>query len=76
MATNLTSITNVSKQTVPILIDAISLATANVNSDLAPSRAEQMAIPPGSEVELETSRIDVGQLEQLQRLGLLTFISR
>ena len=76
MANNLTSITNVSKQTVPVLIDAISLATANSNSDLAPSRAEQMHIPPGSEVELETSRLDVGQLEQLQRLGLLTFISR
>lgn len=76
MANNLTSITNVSKQVVPILIDAISLATANSASDLAPSRAEQMGIAPGAEVELETSRIDIGQLEQLQRLGLLTFISR
>ena len=76
MANNLTSITNVSKQIVPILIDAISLATANANSDLAPSRAEQMGIAPGAEVELETSRIDIGQLEQLQRLGLLMFTSR
>lgn len=76
MATNLTSITNVSKQVIPILINEVSLANANVNSDLTPARAEQMQIPPGAEVELETSRIDVGQLEQLQRLGVLMFTAR
>ena len=76
MPSNLTSITNKSNQTVPILIDAIALANANAGSDLASTRAEQMHIPSGSEVEIETARIDIGQLEQLQRLGLITFVAR
>lgn len=76
MASNLTSITNQSQQVVPILLNEISLANANESSDIGSTRAEQLQIPPGSEVEIETSRLDVGQLEQLQRLGLITFISR
>ena len=76
MAANLVDITNISIQTVPILIDAIALANVSANSDIGSTRAEQMAIPPGSEVTIEMSRVDIGQLEQLQRLGLLTFTSR
>lgn len=76
MASNLTTITNKSKQVVPILIDDIGLTDANTSSDIGPTRAEQMQIAPGSEVEIETSRVDVGQLEQLQRLGLITFVAR
>jgi hypothetical protein len=76
MASNLTTVTNKSQQVVPILINEVSLANANAGSDIAATRAEQMSIPPGSEVEIETSRVDVGQLEQLQRLGLISFVSR
>jgi hypothetical protein len=76
MASNLTTITNKSKQTVPILVNAISIADANLSSDLDPARAEQTMIPAGSELEIETGRIDVGQLEQLQRLNMITFVSR
>lgn len=72
----LTSITNVSKQVVPILVDAISLANADAGSDIAAGTAQQMQIPPGAEVELESSRVDLAQLEQLQRLRLLTFVAR
>ena len=76
MASNLTTVTNKSKQTVPILINEISLANANASSDIVPAKAEQMHISPGAEVEIETTRIDVGQLEQLQTLGLISFVSR
>lgn len=76
MASNLTTVTNKSKQMVPILINEISLANANAGSDIAATRAEQMGIPAGAEVEIETTRVDIGQLEQLQRMGLITFISR
>lgn len=76
MASNLTTITNVSKQNVPVLVNEIALEKANANSDLDSTRAEQMSIPPGSQVEVETLRVDIGQLEQLQRMKLITFVSR
>jgi hypothetical protein len=71
----LTSICNISKQVVPILINEVALESVDAGSEVASTRSEQMHLPPGSEVEIETSRIDIGQLEQLQRLQLLTFIA-
>ena len=73
MATALTTITNISKQVVPILVNEISLSTANSLSNITPATASQMAIPPGAQVTLETQRLDQGQLEQLRRLRLITF---
>ena len=70
----LTSITNISKQVVPILLNNISLENASADSDIPSTRAQQMQIPPGTEVEVESSRVDLAQLEQLQRFRLLTFI--
>ena len=67
MATNLTTITNISKQVVPILVNATTLASAQAGSDLAETRAEQTAIAPGAELNIESNRVDIGQLEQLQR---------
>lgn len=75
MATALTTITNISKQAVPVLVNEITLSSANANSDIAAATASQMSIPPGSQVSLETRRLDLGQLEQLRRLGLITFTS-
>ena len=72
----LTSITNISNQVVPILVNDIALANAAAGSDIPSTRSEQMAIPPGSEVEVESERVDLAQLEQLQRLRLLTFVAR
>ncbi len=73
MATALITITNVSQQVVPILVNEISLNSANGLSDLSASTASQLQIPPGSQVRLEKSRIDIGQLEQLQNLKVITF---
>lgn len=72
----LTSITNVSKQVVPILLDDIAVVNADASSDIPPTRSQQLQIAPGAEVEVESSRIDLAQLEQLQRLKLLTFVVR
>jgi len=72
----LTSITNISKQVVPILVNDIAIDIADAGSDIPPTRAQQMQIAPGAEVEIESSRVDLAQLEQLQRLKLLTFVAR
>jgi hypothetical protein len=72
----LTSITNISNQVVPILVNNIAIENADVGSDIPPTRAQQMQIAPGAEVEIESSRVDIAQLEQLRRLQLLTFVRR
>jgi hypothetical protein len=76
MASNLTTITNISRQVVPVLVNETTLARVQAGSDLPETRAEQTQIAPGAELNIETNRVDVGQLEQLQRLGLITFVSR
>ncbi len=73
MAAALTTITNTSKQIVPILVNAIASDKANANSDIAANVAQQMQIAPGAETTIETKRIDLGQLDQLRRKGLLTY---
>jgi hypothetical protein len=76
MATNLTTITNISKQAVPILVNATTIANVQVGSDLAETRAEQTSIAPGAELNVESNRVSLAQLEQLRRLGLITFVAR
>ncbi len=73
MAANLVTISNVSKQTVPILVDSVVSTSAVAGSDLSSSTSGQLRIPPGEDLELEIARVDVAQLEQLQRLKLITF---
>lgn len=76
MASNLTTITNISKQIVPVLVNGTTVARVQAGSDLPETRAEQTSLAPGAELNIETNRIDVGQLEQLQRIGVITFVSR
>ncbi len=73
MASALTTITNVSKQVVPILINNITTADANSNSTVPADKAQQMLIAPSAQVTIETRRLDLGQLEQLRRKKLLSF---
>lgn len=73
---NLTTITNVSRQSIPILVNNISSASANVNSDLAINVTNQTFIAPGAQLTIETLRIDEAQLQQLAKLKLLTYVSR
>jgi len=76
MATSLTTITNVSKQVVPILVNSIPTANAASGSDIPSATASQMPIAPGAEFSIESRRLDQGQLEQLRHLGLLTYVVR
>lgn len=73
MATALTTITNTSQQVVPILVNEIALNKSNNLSDLSSQTASQLQIPPGSQTRIETQRLDIGQLERLQNLKLITF---
>lgn len=76
MAVSLTTITNISKQIVPVLVNNIALSSASAGSDIPAARAEQMSIAPGSEFSIESRRLDTAQLEQLRRLKLITFVVR
>lgn len=75
MAVSVTTITNISRQVIPILVNEIAASKASENSDLPPSDARQLSIQPGSEIRIETSRLDIGQLDQLRRKALLTYVS-
>jgi len=67
----LKTVTNTSKQTVPIIVNTISESTKNSKSDVPASKSYQLQIPPGSQLAVESSRLDNAQLEQLQSLGLI-----
>lgn len=76
MTVSLTTITNISKQVVPILVNNIPTTDAAAGSDIPSATASQMPIAPGAEFSIESRRLDQGQLEQLRRLGLLTYVVR
>lgn len=68
-----TTITNVSNQIVPILINSISASDASSSSTIPASRAEQLSMQPGSKITVETVRISIGQLEQLRKKNVITY---
>ena len=67
------TITNISKQVIPILVNEIATSDASSTSDIAPSVAQQMQIAAGAQVTIETIRVDVGQLDQLRRKKLISY---
>ena len=71
----LTTISNVSEQAIPILINDISLESSNSSSDVAYNIANQTMIAPGAQVTIETQRLDLGQLESLQIKRLISYTS-
>lgn len=73
---NLTTITNISRQTIPILVNSVGAVSANVNSDIDYKVTNQTFIAPGAQVTLETVRLDEGQLQQLGKLKLITYVAR
>lgn len=73
---NLTTITNISRQTVPVLVNSIGPASANANSDIDYKVTNQTFLAPGAQVSLETLRLDEGQLQQLSKLKLITYVAR
>lgn len=75
MAVSVTTITNISRQVIPILVNEIATSKAAATSDLSPSDARQLSLQPGAEIRIETIRLDLGQLDQLRRKALLTYVS-
>jgi hypothetical protein len=75
MAVAVTTITNLSKQAVPVLVNEIPLAKTSESSDLPPGEARQLLIQPGASITVESRRLDQGQLDQLRRKGLLSYTS-
>lgn len=75
MAVSTTTITNISRQAIPVLVDPTTNAAASANSGLEAAYAGQLSIPAGTSITIESARLDVGQLDQLRRKGLLTTTS-
>lgn len=72
----LVTITNVSNQVIPVLVDSTTLANSNAQSDIEYFKSQQTSIAPGAELNVERERVDLAQLEQLRRLGTISFVSR
>lgn len=73
MPVQLLTITNLSPQVVPILVDAIDTDKSNALSDISPTDARQMQIAPGAAVTIERQRVDLAQLDRLRGFGLLSY---
>jgi hypothetical protein len=72
MAVSITTITNKSVQVVPLLINSTTADGVSASSDLVYTKSEQLGLQPGAQLVVETARVDAGQLEQLQRMGLIS----
>lgn len=70
-----TTITNISNQVIPILVGPIDLEQSDSGSDIPPLASEQVAVAAGSQLVIETQRVDVAQLDQLRRKRLISYTS-
>lgn len=75
MAIGITTVNNVSPQVISILVNEVALDRVSTASDLGAAIAASVAIPPGKSLTLETSRVDVGQLDQLRKKKLISYSS-
>jgi uncharacterized lipoprotein YbaY len=73
MATATVTITNISKQIIPILVNSITTSSVNSSSTIDSTVASQMSIPPSSQVIIERQRISLAQLDQLRKKSLITY---
>jgi hypothetical protein len=72
----LTTITNVSKQSLPIIVNSIVATNADTGSDIAASIDKQVLLAPGRELNVETSRLDLAQLDKLRNYNLIVYTNR
>jgi hypothetical protein len=68
----LTCITNISLQVVPVMLSSIALSKADSGSSVAYNKDGALSIPPGQQIDVESSRLDDGQLVQLRTMNLIT----
>jgi len=68
-----TTVTNISQQIIKVLFSKIA-ASASTTS-IPPNTAGELAIVPGTQLTIETNRLDLGQIRTFQRKGLLTSVT-
>lgn len=67
----LTYITNNTHQTIPIIVNRIALVLADPLSTVEPLAHGELMLHPGAHMNIETSRLNEGQLHKLMELGLV-----
>tara|TARA_R110000751_G_C13716069_1_gene474938 strand:- start:631 stop:855 length:225 start_codon:yes stop_codon:yes gene_type:complete len=72
----LVTISNVSNQTVPILVEKTTLANSDAQSDISYFKSESTHLQPGTDLTVEAIRVDLAQLDQQRRLGSISFVQR
>jgi hypothetical protein len=68
----ITCITNVSNQTIPVMVSSILLADANASSEVTYDKEGSVSIPPGGNVDIETIRLEDAQIVQLKNMNLIS----
>jgi hypothetical protein len=74
MAASVYTITNNSKQVIPILVGSIPASKAADSSDVQARVGSQVSVAPGSTLTIEKIRVDIGQLDALRNRGLITYV--
>ena len=71
--TTLVRITNTTTQVVSVMVNAINPQKANPQSSIRPQENGMYQMVGGSTMTVELQRISVGQLDNLQNLGQITY---
>jgi hypothetical protein len=72
----ITCISNVSNQMIPVILSKIALAKKETSSNVDYYREGMLQIAPGAAVDVESTRLDDGQLIQLKNMGLISTVVR
>lgn len=67
----LTFITNNSNQTIPIIINRIAESLADPLSTIDPHMHGELQLHPGASINIESSRLNEGQVQRLAELGMV-----
>ncbi len=70
---NMTVLTNVSRQTIRLLVEKIDSRDAAANSDLSSDITGIISVGAGKTLTIETERLDVGQLDNLRNSAIAKF---
>ena len=70
----LTTITNISTQSIPVLVGSIPVEKAHPSSQVDPTTSQPISITPGAKLVVESQRLDKGQITQLANMKLLTYV--
>tara|TARA_R110000765_G_scaffold42191_3_gene89369 strand:+ start:450 stop:683 length:234 start_codon:yes stop_codon:yes gene_type:complete len=68
----ITSVSNISNQVVPIMLSKIALAKKETTSEVNYNKEGALQIAPGAAIDVESVRLDDGQLINLKNLGLIS----